>query len=78
MFFDLSMPDMNGLELCCQVRQSRPVDLIFALTGYSSLFELAECRGIGFDDYFTKPADLKLLKQVVEDAFEKQRRWRRG
>jgi CheY-like chemotaxis protein len=51
MFFDLKMPGISGLELCRQVRRERPMDMIFALTGYTSLFELSEYREAGFDDY---------------------------
>ena len=55
MFFDLHMPEMNGLELCRLVRENNPMALIYAMTGYSSLFELSDCREAGFDDYFNKP-----------------------
>ena len=78
MFFDLKMPGMSGIELCRRVKRERPMDLIFALTGYSGLFELSECREAGFEDYFKKPADLKLLQTAVRDAFAKQKRWKRG
>lgn len=78
MFFDLNMPGMSGLELCRHVKRERPMDVVFALTGYANLFELSECREAGFDDYFKKPADLKLLQEVAKAAFEKQNRWKRG
>lgn len=78
MFFDLNMPGTSGIELCRQVRRERPMDMIFALTGYASLFELSECREAGFDDYFKKPADLGLIKETIRTAFEKRRRWKKG
>ncbi len=78
MFFDLNMPGMNGIDLCRRLRPERPMDMIYALTGYARLFELAECREAGFDDYFKKPADLKLLHATVDAAFEKRNRWKRG
>ena len=78
MFFDLNMPGMSGIELCRQVKAERPMALIFALTGYAGLFELSECREVGFDDYFQKPVDLKLLHTIVQDAMDKQRRWKTG
>ena len=34
---------------------------IFAVTAYASIFELSECPDAGFDDYFTKPVELKTL-----------------
>ena len=40
------------------------------MTGHSSLYELADCRKAGFDDYFTKPTNLAMLYMVAEQAFE--------
>lgn len=77
MFLDLNLPGMNGVELCRQLREKRPMDIIYAVTGYASLFELAECRGAGFDDYFQKPVELKELLKAAQDAFEKIGRWKK-
>ncbi|MBW2107816.1 MAG: response regulator [Deltaproteobacteria bacterium] len=76
MFLDLNLPGISGAELCRKVRRSRPMDIIYAVTGYTSLFELADCREAGFDDYFTKPVELKALWKAAADAFEKLHRWR--
>ncbi len=75
MFFDLNMPGMDGVELCRKVKQNIPMSLIYAVTGYASLFELAECRSAGFEDYFKKPMNLKTLIKTAGDAFEKLERW---
>jgi DNA-binding response OmpR family regulator len=45
------------------------------VTGYTSLFEIAECREAGFDDYFTKPVEMKLLVKSADVAFEKLEKW---
>ncbi|MBF0496983.1 MAG: response regulator [Deltaproteobacteria bacterium] len=76
-FLDLNMPGMNGLDLCRKIRAAFPITCIFAITGQASLFELVSCREAGFDDYFTKPFDLKQLLKVAEDAFEKLNRWKK-
>jgi len=77
MFLDLHMPGMNGVDLCKEIRKDFPIAIIHAVTGYSysSLFEIADCSEAGFDDYFTKPADLKMLLRAAQDAFEKIDRW---
>jgi len=71
MFVDLKLPGMNGLELCRRIRKQHPITYIYAITGYTSLFELADCREAGFDDYFTKPVDLKLFFQAAQEGFDK-------
>lgn len=78
MFLDLNMPEMNGLELCRQIKKNMPMAVIYAITGYASLFELVECRDAGFDDYFKKPVNLKILLKAAEDAISKINRWKKG
>lgn len=73
-FLDLKLFGMNGIELCRQIRKSKPVSLIYAITGWSTLFEIEECREAGFDDYFTKPVTIELIIKAVDDAFEKLNR----
>ncbi len=77
MFLDLNMPGMNGIDLCKEIRKDFPMAIIHAVTGYSSLFELADCREAGFDDYFTKPVNLTGLQEAAKDAFEKLDRWKK-
>ena len=76
-FLDLKLFGMNGIELCRQIRKNRPIAIIYAITGWSGLFEIEECREAGFDDYFKKPVALDMLFKAVEDAFEKLDRWKR-
>ena len=76
MFLDLNMPGMNGIELCKAIRKDMPMAMIFAVTGYASLFELSDCREAGFDDYFKKPVKIKALLATAESAFEKINRWK--
>ena len=73
---DLNMPGMDGVELCRKIREDWPMTMIIAVTGYASLFELADCRDAGFEDYFIKPVRLKELIAEVEQCFVKHERWR--
>lgn len=76
-FLDLKLPGkMDGLALCRKIRQLNPAACIFAMTGYATLFELADCRAAGFDDYFTKPTKLELLLMATRQGFDKVKRWR--
>jgi DNA-binding response OmpR family regulator len=77
MFLDLNMPGMDGIQLCKEIRKDMPMAMIFAVTGYASLFELTDCREAGFDDYFKKPVNIKTLVKTAEDALEKINRWKK-
>ena len=73
-FIDLSLEIANGFELCGYIRKNSPSAFIYALTGYAALFSPHEIRGVGFDDYFSKPISIKALYKVVEDSFKKIQR----
>jgi DNA-binding response OmpR family regulator len=75
LFVDLKLPGKNGTEFCRIVRDEWPMAILFAITGYSSLFELTDCRDAGFEDYFTKPVDRKLIVEAAENAFKRIDRW---
>lgn len=77
MFFDLNMSGMNGIELCRAVKKQKPMSVIYAITGYASLFELSECREAGFEDYFKKPIKISTLHEKAASAFEKIERWKK-
>ena len=78
MFFDLNLPEMDGIELCKEIKKDMPMSIIYAITGYTSLFELSNCREAGFEDYFKKPVNIKTLVKIAADSFEKLERWKRG
>ena len=77
LFLDLNLPGMNGVDLCRQIRKQYPMSILYAVTGYASLFELSDCREAGFEDYFTKPASLSDLLEAAEHAFKKLARWKK-
>lgn len=78
MFLDLNLPDMTGLELCREVIKLNPLTIAYAITGYASHFELADCKEAGFEDYFKKPVALVNIYQAAERAFEKLERWKKN
>jgi DNA-binding response OmpR family regulator len=76
-FLDLNLPGMNGIDLCRRIRKDNPLTIIYAVTGFASTFEVFDCRQAGFEDYFTKPVELKKLLEAAEQAFQKLARWKR-
>jgi DNA-binding response OmpR family regulator len=77
-FLDLNLPGMTGVELCRKIRAKWPMAICHAVTGYSSLFELSECREAGFEDYFVKPVDIPILLGAAAQAQAKIDRWKDG
>jgi len=75
---DLQLPGMSGIEYCRKIREDDSISVMYAMTGFASVFHLMECRQVGFDDYFIKPVKLELLKRSLDDAFEKLGRWKKG
>ncbi len=72
---DLNLPGIDGLEVCRRIKKSYPISIIFAITGYVSLFQLSDCRAAGFDNYFSKPVAIDLIKKEVKHAFQQIDRW---
>jgi DNA-binding response OmpR family regulator len=75
MFLDIKLPGMSGIELCKRIRIENQVSIIHALTAYSNIYGLLECRAAGFDDFFIKPIRINLLLKAAQEAFEKLERW---
>jgi len=76
-FVDIKLFGMNGIELCRQIRKTKPISIIYAMTGWAPLFEIEECREAGFDDYFEKPLDMDMLLNLVAEAFARLNRWKK-
>jgi DNA-binding NtrC family response regulator len=78
MFIDLNLPEMDGVELCKEIIKRNPLTIAYAITGYASHFELANCKSAGFEDYFKKPVRLLDIFNAAERAFEKLERWKKN
>ncbi|MCF6237026.1 MAG: response regulator transcription factor [Gammaproteobacteria bacterium] len=55
LLLDLMLPDLSGLEICCQLRQQDISTPILMLTAMDSLENKVEGLRLGADDYLTKP-----------------------
>lgn len=67
-FTDVSMPQMNGLELGKAVKSISPSTKIAITTAHSDMSYIQEAFEIGFDNYFTKPI---LLPKIISFLKEK-------
>ena len=68
LLLDVSMPDIDGLDLCRTVRNlPRYTRLpIVMLTARDSVFDKAQGRMAGATDYLTKPFDAEQLNAIVD------------
>ncbi|HYA31258.1 MAG TPA: NAD(P)H-dependent oxidoreductase subunit E [Thermodesulfovibrionales bacterium] len=67
---DLRMPEMDGISLIRQMRQSRPSTGIVVITGYPSQETIEEALDLGIIDYVMKPFTPEILKDVTHRATE--------
>jgi two-component system catabolic regulation response regulator CreB len=62
---DIGLPDMNGLELCKEIRQDHTLPIIF-LTARADEVDRVVGLEIGADDYVTKPFSPRELSARVK------------
>jgi CheY-like chemotaxis protein len=68
---DLRMPEIDGIELCIQIKERNPETVIYAFSGHVTEDEFYELEEMGFDGILCKPISFKVLKRAVEGAFDK-------
>jgi len=67
---DLNMPDMSGFEVLDRLMANECDSDIVVLTAHGSVESAVDGLRRGATDFLTKPADLGLLKKVVERSLE--------
>ena len=72
MLTDLRMPEMDGLSLTSQVRQSHPDIPVVIMTGYPSVDSAVAALRIKVADYITKPFNINELCRTVESQLAKE------
>lgn len=73
---DIGLPGLNGYEVARLLRSDATLETTFlvALTGYAQPDDVARARGAGFDQHLAKPADIRLLRQMLADLPRTRRR----
>jgi CheY-like chemotaxis protein len=63
---DLQMPEMNGFEATAYIRNEMNSQIpIIALTADVTTVDVEKCKGVGMNDYISKPIDEKLLYSKI-------------
>ncbi|MFZ9937046.1 MAG: sigma-54-dependent transcriptional regulator [Luteolibacter sp.] len=68
MLIDLTLPDMDGIELLREVRRISPRLPCFILTARDQAESAVNAMKAGADDYFTKPIDIARLVSALRGA----------
>lgn len=63
---DIAMPEMDGLELANQIRETYPQTIVVILTGYDEFDFARKAVRYGVYDYLLKPLDDDELGQVLQ------------
>ncbi len=70
---DLRLPDVHGLELLIQVRESTPQAEVIMITGHGDVDIAVEAMKMGAYDFIRKPFHLDRLDLLVEKAHQRAR-----
>jgi CheY-like chemotaxis protein len=72
-FLDISLPGINGYELCRQIRHDPQLKdcVLVAQTGWSQEEYRQRSLAAGFDYHLVKPVELTDVKKLL-DSFEKR------
>lgn len=69
---DVKMPDMDGIEMLREVRETLPDLGVILMTAFASVETAREAFKLGADDFIQKPFDVEELKLIVRKTLEKQ------
>ena len=67
---DLSMPEMNGIELLRSIRDINDTVPVIIITGYSTVDNAIDALRLGATDFIKKPYDMEELLLQVERTLE--------
>ncbi|MCG7339623.1 response regulator transcription factor [Staphylococcus sp. ACRSN] len=68
---DLMLPNINGLEICRQIRQSQSTPIII-ITAKSDTYDKVAGLDYGADDYIVKPFDIEELLARIRAMLRRQ------
>jgi FixJ family two-component response regulator len=73
---DVSLPDINGLELQSTIVQAQHPPIVF-ISGYGDIPSTVRAMKAGAVDFLTKPLDEEALLQAISAALNRDRQMRR-
>jgi CheY-like chemotaxis protein len=71
-FIDLIMSEIDGTDLCEQIKRIRPDVCVYAYSGHAHLYRPEQLQRAGFDGAINKPATLEEIKAAASRAMDTQ------
>jgi two-component system, NtrC family, response regulator AtoC len=69
---DISLPDINGIEVLEKAKEIDPELLVIVVTGYASVESAVRALKLGAYDYIKKPFKADVIKLIIRLALEAQ------
>jgi DNA-binding NtrC family response regulator len=66
------LPDMSGIELLTQIKETKPRTRKIIMTGNPSLQNAVEALNKGADAYILKPLDVEKMLNTIAEQYAKQ------
>ncbi len=67
---DIRLPDMDGLEVLCKIREKDKNATIIIMTAYDDMKSTVEAVKLGAFEYLVKPLDYMELDLTIDKAFQ--------
>jgi DNA-binding NtrC family response regulator len=67
---DLRMPDVGGLDVLRQIKQTQPECRVILITGFASIETAVEAVKLGAMDYLSKPVSFSRLEELLASVRE--------
>jgi DNA-binding response OmpR family regulator len=74
---DLSMPEIDGIQVLKEAKKINSLTAVIILTGYGDMSSSIEALRLGADDYLIKPCDPAEFTFRIKRCFEKQEAFRK-
>jgi DNA-binding NtrC family response regulator len=71
---DIRLPDVEGVKLLSEMKETTPKMAKIIITGYPSLQNAVEAVNKGADAYIIKPLDIDKTLATIKEHLEKQRK----
>ena len=69
-FLDLIMPEIDGTDLCEQIKRIQPETGIYAYSGHAHLYSSQQLARVGFAGTINKPATMQEIQKALDQAID--------